>query len=107
MPNIFIAGQLSGVEGYIESISSGLVCGINMFNYINNYPLVNFGNKTMIGALVNYISSANVKHFQPMSSNMGLINAELVKIKDKKQKYAYLSNLALTELKEIISKNNI
>ena len=106
-PNIFIAGQLSGVEGYIESISSGLVCGINMFNYINNLPLINFGNNTMTGALVNFISNADEKHFQPMSSNMGLINAEAVKIKDKKQKYSYLSNLALTKLEEIIKQNNI
>lgn len=106
-PNIFIAGQLSGVEGYIESIASGLVCGINMFNFINNLPLVNFGNKTMIGALINFISSASSKHFQPMSSNMGLLNAEAVKIKDKKQKYTHLSNLALAELKQIINKFNI
>lgn len=107
VPNIFIAGQLSGVEGYIESISSGLVCGINMYNLINNLPLVNFGNKTMIGALVNYISNAPEKNFQPMSSNMGLINAEAVKIKDKKQKYTYLSNLALSELKDIKNKFNL
>ena len=106
-PNIFIAGQLSGVEGYIESISSGLVCGINMFNYLNNLPLINFGCKTMIGALVNYIAHAEQKHFQPMGSNMGLVNAESVKIKDKKQKYTFLSNLALNELDKIIKQNNI
>ena len=61
----------------------------------------------MIGALVNYIAHAEQKHFQPMGSNMGLVNAESVKIKDKKQKYTFLSNLALNELDKIIKQNNI
>ena len=106
-PNVFIAGQLSGVEGYVESIASGLICGINMFKFINNLQLVNFGSRTMSGALLNYIASADSKHFQPMGANMGLIHCDEIKIKDKKQKYQKLSDMAIEELKNIIKNNNL
>ncbi|HAJ77765.1 MAG TPA: methylenetetrahydrofolate--tRNA-(uracil(54)-C(5))-methyltransferase (FADH(2)-oxidizing) TrmFO [Clostridiales bacterium] len=72
-PNVFIAGQLSGVEGYVESISSGLYSAINMANMLNKEPFVEFSGKTAIGSLPNYISSANENRFQPMNSNWGII----------------------------------
>ena len=105
--NIFIAGQLSGVEGYVESIASGLTCAINMDKYLNNQPLVDFTANTMIGALSNYIANAEPKHFQPMSSNMGILIGSTERNRDKKAKYKKLSDIALEKLKEIIKDNNI
>lgn len=73
-PNIFIAGQLSGVEGYVESISSGLYASINMANMLENKSFVEFSNKTAIGSLSEYIATANENNFQPMNSNWGIIS---------------------------------
>ena len=73
-PNIFIAGQLSGIEGYVESISSGLYASINMANMLENKEFIEFSNKTAIGSLSEYISSANENNFQPMNSNWGIIS---------------------------------
>lgn len=106
-PNVFIAGQLSGVEGYVESIAGGLLCALNMDRYLNNLPLIDFTNHTMIGALSNYIEAANPKHFQPMASNMGILNGVGERIKDKKEKYKKLSDIALNKMSEIINENSI
>lgn len=106
-PNVFVAGQLSGVEGYVESIAGGLVCAINLDRFLNDLPLIDFTNHTMIGALSNYIESANPKHFQPMASNMGILIGVGERIKDKKEKYKKLSDVALAKLTEIIKENSI
>ena len=100
--NIFIAGQLSGVEGYIESVSSGLYAAINMINYINNKPFITFSTKTAIGGMANYIASANVNYFQPMNINWGIIDDIILQKKDKKQKRLLLSSIALEELEKTI-----
>lgn len=73
-PNVFVVGQLSGVEGYVESISSGLYGAINMERYLSKKPFVEFSKRTAIGALSNYIASASEKHFQPMNANWGIID---------------------------------
>ena len=106
-PNVFVAGQLSGVEGYVESIAGGLVCAINLDRFLNDLPMIDFTNHTMIGALSNYIESANPKHFQPMASNMGILIGVGEIIKDKKEKYKKLSDIALAKLSEIIKENSI
>ena len=102
-PNIFFAGQISGVEGYVESIASGLMVGINISRILSNLPLISYGNNTMLGALSRHIST-NVADFQPMSSNMGLINTDVPRIKDKKQRYEYISNRSYQEIMQIIKK---
>ncbi len=105
-PNLFIAGQLSGVEGYIESISSGLSAAINLDRFLNNLSLVDFTTHTIIGGLSNYISTANASNFQPMGSNMGLLTPLNDRIKDKKQKNLMLSEISLktiSDIKEILS----
>jgi len=99
--NIFFAGQISGVEGYVESISSGLMVGINMVNYVKNQELVDFGKNTIIGNLSKYISTFNSSNFQPMSANMGLLNSGELRIKDKKEKYRILAERSINEIKEI------
>lgn len=107
-PHVFIAGQLSGVEGYIESISSGLVCGINMARMMSGQDPIRWDIHTMIGALSHYISNANPSSFQPMSSNMGLINlGEYSDIRDKKQKNLMLYDLSKKCILEDINKNKL
>ncbi len=101
-PNIFIAGQLSGVEGYIESISSGLMCGINMANYLNGKPLVHFTSKTMIGALSEFIANANESNFQPMNSNFGIVDSLNERVKNKKEKNTKIATISLKTIDEIL-----
>lgn len=72
-PNVFFAGQITGVEGYIESAASGMLAGIAMAAYINGEPLPDFTARTAIGALGRYVSSGSGKNFQPMNINFGII----------------------------------
>ena len=96
-PYIFFAGQITGVEGYVESISSGMVAGINAANKLMKKDKIIFSTQTMIGALAKYISTTNEK-FQPMNANFGILTQLDEKIKDKKLKYEKLANRALDEL---------
>lgn len=91
--NIYFAGQISGVEGYVESIASGLVAGINAVSRINKENKVIFSTETIIGALAKYISTPN-KDFQPMNANFGILNCDK-KIKNKVEKYEYLAKRSL------------
>ncbi|MBE5735124.1 MAG: methylenetetrahydrofolate--tRNA-(uracil(54)-C(5))-methyltransferase (FADH(2)-oxidizing) TrmFO [Clostridiales bacterium] len=106
-PNVFIAGQLSGVEGYVESIFGGLICGINMCNLLQNKPMVDLPIETICGALQNYIATTSPSNFQPMSANMGLINNLGYKVKDKKEKYKILSDRSLDLLAKYIQEGDI
>ena len=105
-PNIFIAGQISGVEGYVESISSGLVAGINMYAYLNNLNEITFDKHTLIGALCKYIANKS-GDFQPMSANMGLINYDLIKKKNKKDKNKILADNSLRLIDELKLKEKL
>ena len=96
-PGIFIAGQLSGVEGYVESTASGLVAGINASSYIKGEASINLSRNTAIGSLGIYITAANPDHFQPMNVNFGMIAPPDVKI-PKKQRREYLARRALEEI---------
>lgn len=98
-PNIYFAGQITGVEGYVESISSGLVAGINAAQQYNNDTKKEFSEYTMIGALAKYISTENDK-FQPMNANFGIVPELGEKIKDKKLKYGKLADRALEYLEK-------
>lgn len=96
--NIYFAGQITGVEGYVESISSGLVAGINAVKQLKQEEKIEFSEYTMIGALAQYISTPNEK-FQPMNANYGILpELEGKKISDKKVKYGKLSDRALEKL---------
>lgn len=106
--NIFFAGQISGVEGYVESIASGLIAGINAverYNSLKNntkQKKIIFDNETMIGSLSKYISTENDK-FQPMNANFGILPSLEINIKDKKIKYEMLANRALEKIDDEIS----
>lgn len=101
--NVFFAGQITGVEGYVESISSGLVAGlnaINKFKSLNNegfYNKVEFSELSMIGALAKYISTENDR-FQPMNANFGILPGLDEKIRDKKLRYGKLADMAISTL---------
>ena len=72
-PSLFFAGQISGVEGYVESAASGLYAALNMIQYLENKPLLDLSAETVMGSLANYIATANPAHFQPMNANFGLV----------------------------------
>ena len=96
--NIFFAGQITGVEGYVESISSGMVAALNACKKYKNKSKIIFPKTTMIGALAKYISTENDK-FQPMNANFGILPKLEEKIKDKKIKYGKLADRGLEDLK--------
>ncbi len=97
-PDLFFAGQITGVEGYVESCASGLYVGINMAKYIKGEPMYDLSNETMIGALAYYVANANSENFQPMNVNFGIVKP-LHNIKKKDRKEAY-GKRALEKIKE-------
>ncbi len=98
-PNIFFAGQITGVEGYMESAGSGIIAGINAVRFAENKSSFVPDNVTMLGALCDYISDESVKNFQPMGANFGILPPLEPKIKDKKERYKALSDRAISSLK--------
>ena len=99
--NIFFAGQLSGVEGYMESAASGIIAGINAVNKLQGRQPLILPNFSMIGALVNYITDETVQNFQPMGANFGILPPLDVHIRDKRERYAALANRSLEYFKTI------
>ena len=98
---IYFAGQITGVEGYVESIASGLVAGINIVHQIEGKEKLTFDSRNMIGALSKYISTENDK-FQPMNSNFGILPPLDIRIKDKMERYEKMSERSLNIMKEKI-----
>ncbi|MBQ9267440.1 MAG: methylenetetrahydrofolate--tRNA-(uracil(54)-C(5))-methyltransferase (FADH(2)-oxidizing) TrmFO [Clostridia bacterium] len=94
--NIYFAGQISGVEGYVESIASGLVAGINAARKFYEEEKITFAEETMIGALSKYISTPN-DDFQPMNANFGLLKCE-ERFKSKIDKYNFFAKRALSQI---------
>lgn len=97
--NIFIAGQLSGVEGYVESIASGLYCAINMDKQLKSMPMLELSNKTIIGGMYNYLINAEKENFQPINANYGLL--EPLNIKDKAERNKQYLKRAIEEVENI------
>lgn len=93
LPHIFFAGQVSGVEGYVESAGSGLVAALNMVQYLENKPLHTLSRETMLGSMAHYISHAHPANFQPMNANFGLV---INRLNDRTE----MSNRALELIKE-------
>ena len=100
--DLFFAGQLTGVEGYVESASSGIVAGINMARLLNHQPLIKFDSRTVIGALAHYITHGDENNFQPMKANFGILPDLKERVKKKEKKAAYAS-LAIKTMEEIIN----
>jgi methylenetetrahydrofolate--tRNA-(uracil-5-)-methyltransferase len=95
-PNVFFAGQISGVEGYMESASSGIIAGINAVNKLRNKEPLILPKYTMIGALLGYITDETVENFQPMGANFGIIPPLETKIRDKRERYMALAERSLS-----------
>ncbi len=99
--NVFFAGQITGVEGYVESIASGLLAGINAVNYVLGKEKLVFPVETMIGALTDYISTPNEK-FQPMNANFGILPKLPERIRDKQERYKKLSERSIETMRKIL-----
>ena len=95
--DIYFAGQITGVEGYVESISSGMVVAKNVINQMNGMDKVIYDKNTMIGALAKYISSER-EDFQPMNANFGILEPLDEKIRDKKMRYQKMAERALNNV---------
>jgi len=106
-PNLFFAGQITGVEGYMESASSGMMAGINAVRRENNENTLTLPGTTMIGALSRYIAAGSETNFQPMGANFGVIPPIEPHIRDKKERYAAFSARALHELNEMMLANQL
>lgn len=99
-PNVYFAGQISGVEGYVESAASGLMVALNIASRLNGTN-IEFSDETMLGALSKYIATEN-KDFQPMNANFGIIKGTENKIRDKKQRYTFYAERSLNKMKGIV-----
>ncbi len=98
--NIYFAGQITGVEGYVESIASGLLVGIYLLRRLNNKPQVILSDRTVLGALTKYIITPT-QDFQPMNANFGILPSNFV-IRDKQEKKRTQANISLEEIDKFI-----
>lgn len=97
-PQVFFAGQITGVEGYVESAASGIIAALHLYQKLNGGQPIIPDNTTVIGALLAHISGAN-QNFQPMNANFGILKPLEKTIKDKKQRYASLADRALESIR--------
>ncbi len=100
--NIWFAGQITGVEGYMESAMSGIIAAISVYRLLKGEKQLELPNTTMCGALTTYISTDDKKDFQPMGANFGIIPHEDVKIKNKQERYSKIAEKAIKDLKSVI-----
>ena len=102
-PGIYFAGQMTGVEGYIESAASGILAGCNLARELTGKPSLELPRDTMMGALSHYISDPSVCVFQPMGSNMGILPPLAERVRDKKERYAAIANRAMDSLRAYLA----
>ena len=105
--NVFFAGQMTGVEGYVESAGSGLLAGINAAKLAKGEDLIVFPAETALGSMARYITEANPKNFQPMNVNFGLFPELQPKVRDKKVRTEQLANRALTTIRNFMKNTAI
>ncbi|MBP1542817.1 MAG: methylenetetrahydrofolate--tRNA-(uracil(54)-C(5))-methyltransferase (FADH(2)-oxidizing) TrmFO [Oscillospiraceae bacterium] len=101
--NVFFGGQITGVEGYVESAASGIAAGRALADILEGKQPLTFPRTTMLGALSAYISDESVTDFQPMGSNMGILPSLDVQIKGKQEKYAVYAKRALDDLDRLLN----
>ena len=100
-PELFFAGQLTGVEGYVESASSGFIAGINMARYLKDEAPIDFTRKTAMGALAHYVSEYNGGSFQPMNANFGIMESLQDAPREKLKRFLALSDRSLGIIGEL------
>lgn len=106
-PNIFFAGQITGVEGYMESAAAGILSGLNAARRLKGEATVTLPETTMMGALSRYISDESVTNFQPMGANFGVLPKLEEKIRDKSERYMALAKRAMDGLEKFKGENCI
>ncbi|MDY8024046.1 FADH(2)-oxidizing methylenetetrahydrofolate--tRNA-(uracil(54)-C(5))-methyltransferase TrmFO [Paenibacillus polymyxa] len=105
--NLFFAGQMTGVEGYVESAASGLLAGMNAARAARGQEMFVFPAETTLGSMARYITTADFKHFQPMNANFGLLPKLETRIRNKKEKNEALANRALESLRGYINETGV
>jgi len=105
-PRIRFAGQITGVEGYVESAASGLLAGLELARSLRDEKPLDFPQTTAIGALALYVSDASVAQFQPMNVNFGIIEPLGHRVKGKANKNAAIAERALTEIRRVADENH-
>ena len=105
-PDIRFAGQMTGVEGYMESAASGIVAGLNMARHLLGENEVEFGSSTIIGALEKHTRTPN-ENYQPMNSNFGILDRLPERVKGKRNRYEKMAERAIADMNRIIKENNI
>jgi methylenetetrahydrofolate--tRNA-(uracil-5-)-methyltransferase len=100
--DLFFAGQMTGVEGYVESAASGLIAGINAARLVKGETPLEFPEETAMGSMAKYITMANQKHFQPMNANFGLFPELPIRIKGKQERYLQHANRALEKIQNFM-----
>jgi methylenetetrahydrofolate--tRNA-(uracil-5-)-methyltransferase len=105
-PNVFFAGQMTGVEGYMESAASGILAGVNAYRRLTGQASLSLPETTMLGALSRHISNEDTKDFQPMGASFGLLPPLDEHIRDKKERYGQLARRSLTQLQKVLENEN-
>lgn len=100
--DLFFAGQMTGVEGYVESAASGLIAGINAARLVNGEEPVEFPHETAMGSMARYITTTNAKNFQPMNANFGLFPELPEKIRGKQERNEKHANRALETIQKFV-----
>jgi methylenetetrahydrofolate--tRNA-(uracil-5-)-methyltransferase len=103
--NLFFAGQITGVEGYVGNIATGLLAGINAANLLLGKPLLEMPATTIIGALCHYITHADAKDFQPMKANLGILPNLDIEIKGKRMRAVAYADRSKSDLEAFLRKN--
>jgi len=105
-PDLFFAGQITGVEGYMGNVATGLVAGLNMARVLRGESGWTIPPTTMLGALCHYVTHAEPKHFQPMKANFGILPELPQHVKDKRARYAAYVARATSDMKSAITSLN-
>ena len=104
---LFFAGQITGVEGYIGNVATGLLAGLNIARHMTNQDLLTLPETTMLGALCRYITQADMKDFQPMKANFGIVPPLENNVKGKRQRAAAYAQRAIDHLQSFIKSHGI
>ncbi|HIC05354.1 MAG TPA: methylenetetrahydrofolate--tRNA-(uracil(54)-C(5))-methyltransferase (FADH(2)-oxidizing) TrmFO, partial [Nitrospirales bacterium] len=106
-PALFFAGQLTGVEGYLDSAATGLIAGINAARGLAGQSLVTPPETTAHGSLITHITQSDPRHFQPMNTNFGLFPPLPVKVREKERKRRMIGERALEDLEKWMTRYNV
>ncbi len=106
-PDIFFAGQITGVEGYMESASSGIIAGINAVRRFKGEEMILLPENTMLGALSRYVENTETKNYQPMGAAIGLLPPLSERIRDKHERYGKICDIAVNSLKEYMQSHEM